>query len=275
MTSASDGRRLLRQYHATPGRTVAMLQGWNDDVGRTTYEALAARMDTLARSVGVLDIGCGDGFLLQMLAQRGFTHLTGVDVSREELDAAGERLSSTARLLCHDAQTIALPEHSFDVALCHMALMIMPSVESVLAEIARLLRPGGRFIAVINRALRDPVYEVYRRALYRMTADSGMKPLRLAAPRVFTVAGLTELFHSQSFVDMDIEDFRIRIHDSPDAVWSRLHLMYDVYRLPASAQSAMERQVLDGWRPLCNDSGQIACSLGMRIIDCQSASRRS
>ena len=272
--SAADMQRLLQRYHASPGRTPAMLQAWKDDAGRTSYEVLAARMTALARSTRVLDLACGDGFLLEMLAGRGFTHLTGVDASREELAAASKRLGSAARLHCQDIRAMSLPDPSFDVVVCHMALMLVTPIETVLAEIARVLVPGGRFIAVINRALRDLAYEVVRRELHRMTRESGMEPLRSTDPRVFTVEGLTELLRGQSFAanEMQIEDFCIRTQDSPAAVWSRLQMMYDVFRLPASAQSVMEQRVLSGWRPLCNEGGQLTCALGMRIIDCRSAS---
>ena len=275
MTPDGDFQRLLQRYHATPGRTAAILQAWTDDAGRTSYEVLAERMHGLARDARVLDLGCGDGFLLQMLAERGFLHLVGVDTSREELDAARERLGSTAQLHCQDARAIGFPDHSIDVVVSHMALMLMPSVPSVLTEVARVLVPGGRFIAIINRALRDPAYEVYRQALYRITADSGIEPIQLDEPRVFTVEGLSELLKGASFADKELVDFRIRIHDTPSEVWSRLRMMYDVYRLPESAQLAMERQALDGWRPLSDDSGQLTCALGMRLIDGRSAGRES
>jgi SAM-dependent methyltransferase len=262
---------LLHRYHFEPGNTVAMLEHWRDSEGRRSYEVLAAEMNALPRTSRVLDLGCGDGYLLALLAQRGFRDLVGVDRSDQELDAAGERLGPRVELYCQDARELLLPARSVDIVVCHMALMLMESVESVLAEVVRILKPGGCFVAVINRPLHDPAYEVYRRKLHRITAESGMRRLRLGDPRAFTAEGLGELIHGQRFDGeaLQIRDFCVRTQATPSKLWSMLRLMYDVFRLPAPAQVRLEEELLVDWRSLTDDSGVLTASMGMRLLKCR------
>jgi len=97
---------------------------------------------------GVVDLACGTGRFLDFAA-------TGVDLSAAMLERAREKWP--ARTLVHaDAACTGLPSAGFDAAVCFHLLMHLDeaSCRAVLAEAARLVRPGGRLIADIPSAPR-------------------------------------------------------------------------------------------------------------------------
>jgi ubiquinone/menaquinone biosynthesis C-methylase UbiE len=108
-----------------------------------------------ADGLDVLDFGCGPGNDLV-----GFGHyskpkrLVGVDVSSSSIAEASDRLALhgiEAELFCHDVQAAALPlaAGSFDLVRAFGVLQHMPRPEAGLAEIRRLLKPGGRFQVLV------------------------------------------------------------------------------------------------------------------------------
>ncbi len=101
----------------------------------------------------VLDVACGPGFLTRQIARRG-AHVVGVDVSEEMLRRGREDGRSAPRPITYyemDAAHLAASwSGSFDVAICNMAMVDMPDIDSVLAEMARVLKPGGRYIFSIT-----------------------------------------------------------------------------------------------------------------------------
>ena len=126
------------------------------DFGRWTLERLPWRGDER-----VLDVGCGPGDLLAAMARehRGWGALVGCDLSAGMIAEA--RAASTGlavRWFVADAQALPLLDVSFDVVMaCHM-LYHVPDIDRAVVEAARVLRPGGRFLAVTNSAYTMPEY---------------------------------------------------------------------------------------------------------------------
>jgi SAM-dependent methyltransferase len=117
-------------------------------VTRTDLAALlhALALDSAHRLV---DLGCGCGGFAVHIAQQTGATVVGIDTSTvaiAQAQALAERrgLRSRATFLESDAAATPLPAHIFDGALCLDALQMMPKPAAVLAEIARLLRPGGK-----------------------------------------------------------------------------------------------------------------------------------
>ncbi len=96
----------------------------------------------LPSSSTILDIGCGTGDLLEEAATRGLRGI-GVDLSAGMLAKAAERVPG-AQLLRADAAALPLPDASCDGAVSAFAVRNFVSVDSVLGELGRVLRPGGR-----------------------------------------------------------------------------------------------------------------------------------
>ncbi|MFD0577429.1 class I SAM-dependent methyltransferase [Dactylosporangium darangshiense] len=95
-----------------------------------------------------LDAACGTGRHAEYLAGRGFT-VIGVDSSPEMLERARNRVPFGDFHL-GDLRELPLPDDSVDLVVSGLALSHSPSLEPVLTEFARVLRPGGH--AVISDA---------------------------------------------------------------------------------------------------------------------------
>lgn len=98
-------------------------------------------------SLSGLDVGCGEGHNTRLLAERG-ARITGIDISRTFVRYAREAEQGQPLGIDYElASAVALPVESasFDFAVAFMSLMDIPETELVLAEIFRVLRPGGFF----------------------------------------------------------------------------------------------------------------------------------
>ena len=95
----------------------------------------------------VLDLGCGPGTLTPDLAAaagpRG--RVIGVDLA-EGMLALAARLAPVARM---DIERLGLRDEAFDAVACGHTLHLCPDLGAALAEVARVLRPGGRFAASV------------------------------------------------------------------------------------------------------------------------------
>ncbi|HTO07057.1 MAG TPA: methyltransferase domain-containing protein [Myxococcota bacterium] len=106
----------------------------------------------LAPGERVLEVGCGTGSVWSANAERLPAGLSLVlsDLSPGMLEAARRRLaqlSPAPELRTADAQSLPFPDASFDVAIANHMLYHVPDRARALAELARVLRPGGRLVA--------------------------------------------------------------------------------------------------------------------------------
>jgi ubiquinone biosynthesis O-methyltransferase len=102
----------------------------------------------------VLDLGCGGGFMSEALATRG-AKVIGVDVSAGAIGIAKRHAASSGlpiRYLVASGEELPLPDASVDCVVCVDVLEHVHSLDQVLDEIRRVLRPGGVFLFdTINR----------------------------------------------------------------------------------------------------------------------------
>ena len=113
---------------------------------RRTIAALALQPGDSA-----LDVATGTGALaLEMVAQgHGRVSVTGCDLNTHMLAVAQQRAAAAGAnitFLCCDAANMPFAERSFDAASLAFAIDDMPDRDACIAEIARVLRPGGRFV---------------------------------------------------------------------------------------------------------------------------------
>lgn len=94
----------------------------------------------------VLDIGCGRGWLLYQLARRGWTAV-GTELTEESGRYARDVLGLDVR--SGDLIDMRLPAESFDLVILWHVLEHIPDPAALLAEIARMLRPGGTLLAAV------------------------------------------------------------------------------------------------------------------------------
>jgi SAM-dependent methyltransferase len=91
-----------------------------------------------------LDAACGTGRHAAYLVERGH-RVAGIDASPEMLAKARTRLPSID-LRLGDLRRLPVDDASVDLAVCALALTHLPDVDPAIAELARVLRPGGRLI---------------------------------------------------------------------------------------------------------------------------------
>jgi len=120
-------------------------------------------------SLRILDVGCATGRLLERLAEAGATQLFGIDLAPRILEVAAEKLSKTGTLVdlrTADAED-CLPwdDESFDAVTLTGALHHFFRPRDALAEIRRVLRPGGRLL-IIDPCFFPPVRQILNAALY-------------------------------------------------------------------------------------------------------------
>ncbi len=135
------------------GRTFrdAELAGWDrkagsydGTLGSVTPQAIGPLLDAAGAAPGVrlLDIACGTGALAAEAARRG-TEVVGMDFAPGMVAEAARRHPGV-EFRAGDAEAIPLPDASVDAVTCSFGMLHMERPDRVLAEAARVLRPGGR-----------------------------------------------------------------------------------------------------------------------------------
>jgi SAM-dependent methyltransferase len=109
----------------------------------------------------VLDVGSSSGYLARKLAAAAgpVGHVTGVDPSEAAIAHARRRAGRGLTFTVGVAQDLHLPDSSFDVVTCTLALHHVPARkrEAALREMYRVTRPGGRLLAADFDLSRRPL----------------------------------------------------------------------------------------------------------------------
>lgn len=114
----------------------------------------------------VLEISVGTGRNLPLYARD--VRITGVDISASMLEIARTRAAEIGRdaeLRVGDAQALELPDKSFDTVVCTLALCSIPDAEAAVAEMRRVLRPGGRVLLLEHVRSPRPAVRAIQRVL--------------------------------------------------------------------------------------------------------------
>ena len=120
---------------------VALLRSEN----RARFAWIHERIASTSAVLKVLDVGCGAGFFTNPTAKAGFD-VTGVDLSEMSLDVAKSHdQTKKVRYVLGDATRLDFADNSFDVVCALDMLEHVEFPEKVVAEISRVLRPGGQF----------------------------------------------------------------------------------------------------------------------------------
>ena len=127
--------------------------------------------DRLSSSDGsrILDVACGTGDLSLTLFEITGAGVVGTDFCRPMLDIAAGKTSGRIRLIEGDALDLPFRDGTFDAATIAFGLRNLSNVESGLAELSRVLKPGG-WVAVLEfsrpaNAMLRPLFNLYFRNL--------------------------------------------------------------------------------------------------------------
>lgn len=134
---------------------------WSDDIRwvRTLRNLVPARLGWFDRHIDwhgkrVLDLGCAGGFMAEAMHDRG-ADVTGIDPAHEAIAAARAHAATTGRSIRYDTgrgEALPYPDAAFDAVVCVDVLEHVSDLTLVLAEVARIMPPGGLFLYdTINR----------------------------------------------------------------------------------------------------------------------------
>ena len=113
---------------------------------------VAAKAERLLRQAPVkpgmryLDVGCGNGAAAAHVAERLGLVVIGVDVDPDQIALATERQGSNVQFLTADATRLPFEDGSFDVVATSKTTHHIPNWRNAVAEMARVVRPGGRLL---------------------------------------------------------------------------------------------------------------------------------
>lgn len=188
MSSSPQGwRSYLADFHEKrSGITEDLLSAAVDELGCTPYDWIAEAVPDGSR---VLDLACGSaptGDLLRC------TRYVGVDLSLGELRRAAARGVPVAQA---DASALPVADAAVDAVVCSMSLQLLP-LASTLAEVRRVLRPGGTFVATVPAARPMPLRDALRWghlliALRQVDLSYPNDDLLSSAGSALSAAGLT------------------------------------------------------------------------------------
>ncbi|MEU8636912.1 class I SAM-dependent methyltransferase [Amycolatopsis sp. NPDC048633] len=119
------------------------------------YYTLPAILDLAGDVAGrrILDAGCGSGPLFAALRDRGAV-VTGFDSSAGMVESARRKLGAGAALQVADlGEPLPYPDGAFDDVVAALVLHYLEDWAAPLAELRRVLRPGGRLIMAVNHPL--------------------------------------------------------------------------------------------------------------------------
>jgi arsenite methyltransferase len=190
-----------------------------DDQLHPGGERLTLRLAELAGVVPgtrVLDVACGSGATVLLLARELGCVTVGVDLGARAIEQATRATPAGAHasFLLADAEALPLPDASVDVALSECSLCTFPDKPRAIGEMARVVRPGGTI------------------AIADVTADPDALPeqLRSAAARVACVAGArsagdyASLLRDAGCTPLAIEPHGAELRAMADRVEARLRV---------------------------------------------------
>lgn len=117
------------------------------------------RLSALQPGARIADLGCGSGVFTELLRRRGY-HATGIDIS-PKLVAVGRSRYPGLDLLEGDAENLPFASDSLDGVLLSGLVHHFPDPRLLAAEVHRVLKPGGRFVAFDPNRM-NPFMYLYR-----------------------------------------------------------------------------------------------------------------
>ena len=192
----------------TWSETARYLQACKNPFWRQVFKA---ELDYLLRHLRpgdeILSVGCGPAVIEKGLAEHGFSIL-GLDVSQEAIACAPD----TLRTVVASAEKMPFADSEFEVVLFIVSLQFVENYRQALAEARRVLRPGGRVIAM----LLNPASNFFQAKSAQV--DSYVRKIR-HSNLVDLEAAIAEGFEAQGEYFLGILDQRIfPSHDPGTAV---------------------------------------------------------
>lgn len=133
-----------------------------DEISRQIADSIQHAVDRLAPSPGekVLDLATGTGWTARLVAATGAS-TTGVDIAGEKITAARALSDESIDFQVGDAEALPFDDAAFDAVVSTCGIQFVVKPEDAAAELSRILRPGGRFVATLWTA-ESSVAEMFK-----------------------------------------------------------------------------------------------------------------
>lgn len=271
MDVLSPSERFLQDFHQrVAGATTTAFASLPATTASRTYASSYALLANAAlessSSSTILDVACGDGHLLGLLANASSAlNLIGLDMSQGELDIARATLPERVVLLRERAQNMSLASGSVDVVVSHMALMLMDDIEAVIEEIRRVLVPNGKLAAIVGRAFLLGTVNDILTDIFRPIAKADLVPMRFGDPRTHSVDGWTSLLDG-AFHQLEMEDVDVVWQPTPIELWNALVETYNIDRLSDGARLKLKDTLVAELGRNVDSDGKLQTGWGLRFI---------
>lgn len=185
----ADTRRMTEERHTGEDLWEVHARWWQEGFTEGVdpeYEEQILPMAAahLAGARRVLDVGCGEGQISRLAVAGGAEQVVGVDPTWAQVAVAAER-GGGARYARAGAAQLPFADASFDAVVACLVFEHIRDVDDAIAEVARVLEPGGRFLFFLNHPLLqtpdsgwiddqilDPPEQYWRIGPYLVEADT-------------------------------------------------------------------------------------------------------
>lgn len=210
------------------------------------WSVLLLQAAALTRGERVLDVACGTGVVARAAAPLvgADGHVAAVDVNPAMLAVAQELPPATgAAIGWHEASALQLPfaDASFDAALCQHGLPFFPHRPAALAEMRRVLAPGGRAVVMVLQGLAlHPLFAALMESVARRLS---LPPAAVDVPFALgDEVALRALFVAAGFATTAVHAVTSTMHFGDPEQFVGMTVMSSAAAIPAfAALQAAER----------------------------------
>ena len=205
----------------------------------------------------VLDVACGTGVIARIAAERvgPAGAVAAIDVASDMIDVARATPAPTAPTIewhVGDATSLPFDDEQYDVVTCQMGLMFVEDRTAALAEMRRVLVPGGRVVVNTPGAIQAPFALMEQALVEHISADLGGFVGAVFSMHDPDVVG--SLLDDAGLVEVEVHVSTSTLHlgDPAEFLWQYINLTPMgpfVAQASEQAQAAMERQVVESWQP--------------------------
>ena len=208
----------------------------------------------------VLDVACGTGTIARLAAER-----VGTNGRVSALDANGAMLAIARSIPSANpikwyetaAESVPLPDESFDVVFCGLSLQFFADKPAALREMHRVLKPGGRIY--VSTPVPNAFQDLFDAAIARHVSEQAGAFMRA----VFSLNDPREvesLLSGAGFSSINVREQRLTIElpSARDFMWQYISgtpLMAILSRAENAQTEALERDMEAAWAPWASGKG--------------------
>ena len=258
-------------------REAEYTMGYNEEFQQLLYRRSAAThaahlLPHLKPGMRVLDLGCGPGTISVGLADAVSPgEVRGVDLEESEVAKARAAAEAgghaNATFDVGDATDLPFGDGEFDVVHCHAVLMHIPDTAAALAEVRRVLKPGGLFAArelILDSCFLEPVepevHEAWTIFGKLLEANGGHPQMGRELKRVLLDAGFTGIQPSGTFGTFGTDEDVAFFHGFVVDWFFQPHIIAAAIHLGISTQEQFDflREAVDEWGAVEGAVGALA-----------------